>query len=51
MDETILTIKGERHYLWRTVDQEGNVPDILVQRQRAKWAAKKFLRKLLKGLP
>src|SRR5688572_2741122 len=45
-----LTIKGERHYLWRAVDQDGNVLDILVQRRRDKQAAKKFFRKLLKGL-
>src|SRR6201988_5463198 len=50
MDEVFLTIKGERHYLWRAVDQEGNVLDILVQRRRNKQAAKKFFRKLLKGL-
>jgi len=50
MDEVFLTIKGERHYLWRAVDQEGNVLDILVQRRRDKRAAKKFFRKLLKGL-
>jgi len=50
MDEMCLRIKGERHYLWRAVDQEGNVLDILVQRRRDKRAAKKFLRKLLKGL-
>jgi putative transposase len=50
LDEVFLTIKGERHYLWRAVDQEGNVLDILVQRRRDKRAAKKFLRKLLKGL-
>ncbi len=45
-----LTIKGERHYLWRAVDQAGNVLDILVQRRRDKRAAKRFFRKLLKGL-
>jgi putative transposase len=45
-----LTIKGERHYLWRAVDQEGNMLDILVPRRRDKGAAKKFLRKLMKGL-
>jgi len=50
MDEVFLTIKGERHYLWQAVDQEGNVLDILVQRRRNKSAAKKFFRKLLKGL-
>jgi putative transposase len=50
LDEVFLTINGERHYLWRAVDQAGNVLDILVQSQRDKAAAKKFFRKLLKGL-
>jgi len=45
-----ITISKERHSLWRAVDQEGNVLDILVQRRRNKAAAKKFFRKLLKGL-
>ncbi len=42
-------INGKTHYLWRAVDQEGNVLDILVQSRRNKGAAKKFFRKLLKG--
>jgi putative transposase len=50
LDEVFLTIQGERHYLWRAVDQGGHVLDILVQRQRNKQAAKRFFRKLLKGL-
>jgi putative transposase len=50
LDEVFLTINGERHYLWRAVDQDGNVLDILVQSRRSKKAAKKFFRKLLKGL-
>jgi putative transposase len=50
LDEVFLAIDGERHYLWRAVDQDGNVLDILVQRRRDKRAAKKFFRKLLKGL-
>jgi putative transposase len=50
LDEVFLTIDGERHYLWRAVDQAGNVLDILVQRRRDKTAAKKFFRKLLKEL-
>jgi putative transposase len=50
LDKVFLTIHGERHYLWRAVDQEGTVLDILVQRRRDKRAAKKFFRKLLKGL-
>ena len=50
LDEVFLTIKGQYHYLWRAVDQDGNILDILVQRRRDKQAAKKFSRKLLKGL-
>jgi putative transposase len=50
LDELFLNINGERHYLWRAVDQDSHVLDILVQRQRDKKAAKKFFRKLLKGL-
>jgi putative transposase len=50
LDEVFLTIRGERHYLWRAVDQDGHVLDIVVQRRRDKVAAKKFFRKLLKGL-
>jgi putative transposase len=49
LDEVVLTIHGERHYLWRAVDQDGNVLDILVQQRREKAAAKRFFRKLLKG--
>jgi putative transposase len=49
-DEVFLTINGQRHYLWRAVDQNGHVLDILVQCRRDKTAAKKFFRKLLKGL-
>jgi putative transposase len=45
-----LTINGTQHYLWRAVDQDGYVLDILVQSRRNKKAAKKFFRKLLKGL-
>jgi putative transposase len=47
--EVSLTSHGERHYLWRAVDQGGTVLDILVQSRRNKQAAKKFFRKLLKG--
>ena len=45
-----LKINGRLHYLWRAVDQDGDVLDILVQSRRDKKAAKKFFRKLLKGL-
>jgi putative transposase len=47
--EVYLTIHCERHYLWRAVDQDGDVLDILVQRRRDKPTAKQFFRKLLKG--
>jgi len=43
-------INGKIHYLWRAVDQHGNVFDILVQRRRNTKAAKKFFRRLRKGL-
>ncbi len=49
LDEVFLKISGKTHYLWRAVDQQGNVLDILVQSRRNKGAAKKFFRKLLKG--
>jgi putative transposase len=45
-----IRINGTIHYLWRAVDQHGNVLDILVQSRRNAVAAKKFFRKLLKGL-
>ncbi len=41
--------QGERHYLWRAVDQDGDVTDILVHRHRNTHAARRFFRKLLKG--
>ena len=50
LDEVFLKINGQLHYLWRAVDQDGEVLDILVQSRRDKKAAKKFFRKLLKGL-
>jgi putative transposase len=50
VDEVFLTINGERHDLWRAVDQAGNGLDLLVQSRRDKAAAKKFVRKRLKGL-
>jgi len=50
LDEVFVSINGVQHYLWRAVDQDGNVLDILVQPRRDKRAAVRFLRKLLKGL-
>ncbi|GHO89440.1 hypothetical protein KSZ_74460 [Dictyobacter formicarum] len=42
LDEVYLKISGKTHSLWRAVDQDGNVLDILVQSQRNKQAAKRF---------
>jgi putative transposase len=50
LDEIFLTINGEQRYLWRAVDQDGHILDILVQPRRNKAAAKKFFRQLLKDL-
>jgi putative transposase len=50
LDEVFLKINGRVHYLWRAVDQDGDVLDILVQSHRDKKAAKNFFRKLLKTL-
>jgi putative transposase len=62
MDEVyIVTVRGERRYLWRAVDQEslpherseccgyGDVLDILVQKRKDKRAAERFFKKLIKG--
>ena len=50
LDEMVITMNGKHHYLWRAVDQEGYTLDILVQSRRNTKAAKRFFRKLLKGL-
>ncbi|MCX4736929.1 IS6 family transposase [Streptomyces sp. NBC_01363] len=48
LDEVFVKINGEQKYLWRAVDADGNVLDILVQSRRDKAAARRFFRKLLK---
>src|SRR4029077_17559847 len=50
MDEVFIRLQGVQHYLWRAVDQDGVVLDILVQERRDAKAAKRFFRRLLKGL-
>src|SRR5258705_1979820 len=50
LDEVYLSINGKLQYLWRAVDQDGEVLDILVQPLRNRQAAKKFFRKLLQRL-
>ena len=48
LDEMVVKIGGQRMFLWRAVDDEGEVLDMLVQKRRNKAAALKLLRKLLK---
>ncbi|KFF95503.1 transposase [Streptomyces scabiei] len=48
LDEVFIKINGEPKYLWRAVDQDGNVLDILVQNRRDKAAARRFFRRLMK---
>ena len=50
MDEVFIRLQGVQHYLGRAVDQDGVVLDILVQERRDAKAAKRFFRRLLKGL-
>ena len=48
LDEVFVKINGQRHYLWRAVDQEGEVLESFVTKTRDKKAALKFLKKTLK---
>ena len=47
-DEIVITMRGEKHWLWRAVDQDGFVLDVLVQGRRDRSAARRLMRKLLK---
>jgi putative transposase len=49
LDELFVLIRGRQQYLWRAVDHDGDVLDILVQPRRDRDAAERFFRKLLKG--
>src|SRR6476660_6377030 len=48
-DEVQLKINGRKHWLWRAVDQDGVVLDILVQERRNQEAAESFLRRVVEG--
>ena len=48
LDELFVKIRGRQQYLWRAVDEDGDVLDILVQSRCNRWAARRFFRKLLK---
>tara|TARA_R110000868_G_scaffold20821_1_gene87542 strand:- start:3499 stop:3882 length:384 start_codon:yes stop_codon:yes gene_type:complete len=49
LDEVFIKLNGVLHYLWRTVDQDGDEIDILVQKSKDNKAARRSFRKLLKG--
>jgi putative transposase len=48
LDEMVIVNRRKRYWLWRAVDNEGEVLDFLVQRRRDAKAAKKLMKKLLK---
>ncbi|WP_201838566.1 IS6 family transposase [Microvirga zambiensis] len=48
LDEVVITIAGQRHWLWRAVDQDGYVLDEIVQTRHDTKAAKRLLKRLLK---
>ena len=49
LNEVLVTIQGEWHYLWRAVDQDSDAIDILVQHRRNQRTAERFFRHLIKG--
>ncbi len=54
IDEVFIKINGVQHYLWRTVDQDGDVIDVFLQERRDSQAAKRFFKRLVsnnRGIP
>ena len=49
IDEVFVRINGKQHYLWRAVDQDGEVVDVYLQAKRDGAAAKRFFRRLLRS--
>ena len=49
IDEVFVKINGKQHYLWRAVDQDGEVVDVYLQTRRDGAAAKRFFRRLLRS--
>ena len=49
IDEVFVKINGKQHYLWRAVDQDGEVVDVFLQTRRDGNAAKRFFKRLLKA--
>ena len=50
VDEVFVKIRGKQHYLWRAVDQDGDVVDVFLQTRRDGNAAKRLFKRLLKKL-
>jgi putative transposase len=48
IDEVFVKIQGKQHYLWRAVDQDGEVVDVFLQRRRDGKAAVRFFKRLLR---
>ena len=48
IDEVFIKIDGKQHYLWRAVDQDGEIVDVFLQKRRDGVAAKRFFKRLLK---
>ncbi len=48
IDEVFVKIDGKQHYLWRAVDQDGEIVDVFLQRRRDGKAAKRFFKRLMK---
>jgi putative transposase len=48
IDEVLVKIRGKQHYLWRAVDQDGELVDVFLKRRRDGKVAKRFFKRLLK---
>ena len=49
VDEVFVKIGGVQHYLWRAIDQDGEVVDVFLQKKRDTAAAKRFFKRILKS--
>ena len=49
VDEVFIRIRGKQHYLWRAVDQDGDVVDVLLQTRRNTTAAMRFFKRILRS--
>ena len=49
IDEVFVRIQGVQHYLWRAIDQDGEVVNVFLQRRREGTAAKRFFKRLLRA--